>query len=57
MMTIRTIVDAGSVCGTLVNLSDVERYLDKNVRLVYDHTNHMLSHGVRTFLERVEKAA
>lgn len=50
---IRTIVDAGNVCGTLVSHGDVEEYLKKGVRLVYDHANHMLSHGSRSFFDRI----
>jgi len=47
---IATIVDAGKVCGTLVNRGDVQSYLDKGVRLLYDHANHMLARGSSEFL-------
>lgn len=52
---IKTIVDAGKVCGTLVNRNDVQSFLQKGVRLVYDHTNHMLARGSREFLELVRE--
>ncbi len=50
---IGTIVDAGKVCGTLVNRSDVQHFIRKGVRLVYDHANHMLARGSKEFLEQV----
>lgn len=50
---IKTINDAARVCGTLVNRADVQEYLDKGIRLVYDHTNHMLAYGAKDFLDRV----
>lgn len=50
---IKTIVDAGKVCGTLVNRGDVQSYVDKGVRLVYDHANHMMSRGSRDFLSHI----
>jgi len=53
---ISTIVDAGKVCGTLVNRNDVQTYIQKGVRLIYDHTNHMLASGSREFLDLVRHA-
>ncbi|WP_083355178.1 HpcH/HpaI aldolase family protein [Mesorhizobium sp. ORS 3428] len=53
---IKTIVDAGKICGTLVNHSDVGSFVDKGVRLVYDHANHMLSYGAREFLGRLKQS-
>jgi 2-keto-3-deoxy-L-rhamnonate aldolase RhmA len=53
---IRTIVDAGKVCGTLVNRGDVQSYIRKGVRLVYDHANHMMARGSKEFLEIVAAA-
>lgn len=50
---IGTIVDAGKVCGTLVNRDDVQSYIEKGVRLVYDHANHMLARGAKDFLDLV----
>ncbi|MHC2296157.1 HpcH/HpaI aldolase family protein [Rhizobium mongolense] len=50
---IETIVTAGKVCGTLVNRTDVAEFLNKGVRLVYDHTNHMLAHGAKDFFDRL----
>ncbi|MDX8508419.1 HpcH/HpaI aldolase family protein [Mesorhizobium captivum] len=52
---IKTIVDAGKICGTLVNHSDVGSFVDKGVRLVYDHANHMLSYGAREFHGRLKQ--
>ncbi|MDQ7251054.1 HpcH/HpaI aldolase family protein [Dongia sedimenti] len=51
---IRTIVDAGKVCGTLVNRGDVQSYIEKGVRLVYDHANHMMARGARDFLGHIK---
>lgn len=53
---IRTIVDAGKVCGTLVNREDVQSFIQKGVRLVYDHANHMLARGSKDFLDTVAGA-
>lgn len=53
---IKTIVDAGKVCGTLVSRSDVQPFIQKGVRLVYDHANHMLARGSREFLDLVRTA-
>lgn len=53
---IRTIVDAGKVCGTLVNRGDVQSFIQKGVRLVYDHANHMLARGSKDFLDTVAGA-
>jgi 2-keto-3-deoxy-L-rhamnonate aldolase RhmA len=53
---IATIVDAGKVCGTLVNRNDVQSFIRKGVRLVYDHANHMLARGSRDFLDQVRGA-
>jgi 2-keto-3-deoxy-L-rhamnonate aldolase RhmA len=53
---IRTIVDAGKVCGTLVNRSDVQSFVHKGVRLVYDHANHMMAKGSKDFLDAVDGA-
>lgn len=50
---IKTIVDAGKVCGTLVNRGDVASYVGKGVRLIYDHANHMMARGSRDFLSHV----
>lgn len=49
--TIKTIVDAGKVCGTLVNRTDVQSFIRKGARLLYDHANHMLARGAKEFLE------
>lgn len=53
---IRTIVDAGKVCGTLVNRTDVQSYIQNGVRLVYDHANHMMARGSKEFLDTVASA-
>lgn len=53
---IATIVDAGKVCGTLVNSGDVEQFLQKGVRLVYDHTNHMIARGAQDFMSRLSNS-
>jgi 4-hydroxy-2-oxoheptanedioate aldolase len=53
---IKTIVDAGKVCGTLVNHGNVGAFLDKGVRLLYDHANHMLARGARDFFDTVRAA-
>lgn len=54
---IRTIVDAGKVCGTLVNRNDVQPFIRKGVRLVYDHANHMLARGAKDFLDLVRSTS
>lgn len=54
---INTIVDAGKVCGTLTNRSDVRSFIDKGVRLVYDHANHMLASGSKEYLNLIGQAA
>lgn len=51
---IKTIVDAGKVCGTLVNRGDVQSYVEKGVRLVYDHANHMMARGSHDFLGHIK---
>ncbi|WP_321897019.1 HpcH/HpaI aldolase family protein [Burkholderia cepacia] len=52
---IKTIVDAGKVCGTLVNRGDVQSFIEKGVQLVYDHANHMLMRGSADFLDLVKR--
>jgi 2-keto-3-deoxy-L-rhamnonate aldolase RhmA len=53
---IKTIADRGKTCGTLVSRSDVQSYIDKGVRLLYTHTNHMIAAGSKEFLEIVKSA-
>jgi 2-keto-3-deoxy-L-rhamnonate aldolase RhmA len=54
---IATIVDAGKVSGTLVNFADVQDFIGKGVRLVYDHANHLLARGASDFQELLQTAA
>jgi 4-hydroxy-2-oxoheptanedioate aldolase len=53
---IKTIVDSGKTCGTLVSRTDVQSYIDKGVRLLYTHTNHMIAAGSQEFLGCVKGA-
>lgn len=50
---IKTIVDAGKMCGTLVNRGDLQSYVEKGVRLLYDHANHMMARGSQDFLGHI----
>jgi 2-keto-3-deoxy-L-rhamnonate aldolase RhmA len=53
---IKTIVDRGKTCGTLVSRTDVQSYIDKGVRLLYTHTNHMIASGSKEFLGCIKGA-
>lgn len=54
---IATIVQHGKTCGTLVSVKDVQSYINKGVRLLYTHTNHMIAAGSKEFLSQVKSAA
>jgi len=53
---LKRILDGGKVAGTLVNRADVQEYLQKGVRYLYDHANHYLGRGAKEFLELVATA-
>lgn len=46
---IKTIVDAGKVCGSRIDFHDVGDFIDKGVTLLYTHADHMLMAGAKHY--------
>ncbi len=46
---VKTIVDAGKVCGARIDFEDARSYIDKGVRLLYTHADHMLIRGAKEY--------
>jgi 4-hydroxy-2-oxoheptanedioate aldolase len=53
---VATIVDAGKTCGARVEFDDVDRFIEKGVRLIYYHADLLLARGARDFHAKVESA-
>jgi 2-keto-3-deoxy-L-rhamnonate aldolase RhmA len=46
---IKTIVDAGKVCGARIDFDDLPVFAEKGVTLFYTHADHMLAAGARQY--------
>lgn len=53
---IKTIVDAGKVCGARIDLETVPSFVEKGVTLLYTHADHMLIRGAKEYLSVVRGA-
>jgi 2-keto-3-deoxy-L-rhamnonate aldolase RhmA len=50
---IKTIVDAGKVCGSRIDFHDVGEFIDKGVTLLYTHADHMLAAGAKHYFSLI----
>lgn len=54
---VKTIVDAGKVCGARINFEDAPEFIEKGVTLLYTHADHMLARGAKDYFSIVRAAA
>jgi len=50
---VKTIVDSGRICGARIDFHDVRDFIDKGVRLLYTHADHMLARGARDYFSLI----
>jgi 2-keto-3-deoxy-L-rhamnonate aldolase RhmA len=53
---IKTIVDAGKVCGARIDFHDLPEFVEKGATLLYTHADHMLAAGARQYQAIVASA-
>jgi 2-keto-3-deoxy-L-rhamnonate aldolase RhmA len=46
---VKTIVDAGHICGARIDFADAPSFIEKGARLLYTHADHMLAAGVKQY--------
>jgi 4-hydroxy-2-oxoheptanedioate aldolase len=53
---VKTIVDAGKVCGARIDFDDAASFIEKGARLLYTHADHMLATGAKEYFSIVNGA-
>lgn len=53
---VKTIVDAGKVCGARIDFHDLPDFVEKGATLLYTHADHMLAAGARQYFSIVTAA-
>jgi 4-hydroxy-2-oxoheptanedioate aldolase len=53
---VKTIVDAGKVCGARIDFTDLPEFVEKGATLLYTHADHMLAAGAKQYFSIVSAA-